>query len=212
MKRFVLGLTALVIAGVAAPAQAGFTTFTSRAAFNAAAGTLNDYDFNSDATGDFTSKDFGDFTVSESETVLIVGVRSGAASTNVDGSGHLYFRETSTIPNRPPTTVTFDAAIHAFGFDYRTIDPTNDGLDLIIGGTKFTVAAGAPQSGFFGVISTAAFTSLEFRDDDDGGNRNDGVGLDNFSYGAVPEPTSLALWGLGAFGAAVRMRRRRRQV
>ena len=143
----------------AAPADAALITFTNRAAFEAAVGTFTVTNLNAEATGTFTSRDLGPFTASETSPDLLIGIAGGGPNlftsaqnvTSPDGTNHLFFEASFTTS---PLTLTFDTPISAFGFDFRTTDSTQDGLDLVVQGMLFNVSLSAPSSGFFGVIDT----------------------------------------------------------
>lgn len=195
---------------MATHAHGGIITYTDRTAFEAAAGTLTNFNFNSSPVGTFNSSDFGDFTASKTDAELTIGVAAGGAFTNVNGSNHLFFTADFT---QSPLTLTFDTAISAFGFDWRTTDSTSDGLDLVIDGILYTISPASPASGFFGIIDDAGtFSVVELQDDVDGGGFNEGVGFDNLSFGQaapVPEPASIAVFSIAACITAAGAARKR---
>ncbi len=121
-------------------------------------------------------------------------------------------------------TFTFDTAIDAFGF-YLTGTQTifsknitvsfNDGTFRTLNAPINNASGGAS---YFGFTNAGKFINAITIDSgprgDDGG---DLWGIDNITYGtvrtasAVPEPASLAMWGLGAIGL-VFARRKRQQM
>jgi len=111
----------LAIAGMAAAALATtanaitFTTYTSEAAWNAAmaGGAISLETFTGEATGTFTSRDFGDFTAT-----LLSG--TGALPSIVDKAGDRELRLQSST-HTSATQLHFDAPIHGIAFDYGKI-------------------------------------------------------------------------------------------
>ncbi len=202
-----------VMLAAAGQVQGEIVTFTDRFEWESAAGAVTNYDFDSQPTGVFGYRDFGDFTASPSPSTL-VGVVDGSWPGSIDGTNHLFL---TTFSTQSPLTLTFDSPISAFGFDWRTTSfLTNDGFDLAVNGSLLTVSPGAPASGFFGLIKTedGSFTEIMLQDDEDGFGLNFGIGLDNVSYGTGahpnPEPTTLAIWGtLGGLGLIAARRRRK---
>ena len=95
--------------------------------------------------------------------------------------------------------VTLNDALYAIGWANIDYDPfMGGGSDA---GDTFTVTEwaysyGAAKTGF-------SATSIDFGDKDTGGDNNDGG-----SNGAVPEPGSLAIFGLIGLGAIASRRRR----
>ncbi|OUR67730.1 hypothetical protein A9Q80_04110 [Cycloclasticus sp. 46_83_sub15_T18] len=183
----------LLLSLFVASANASIVTYTDQAAWLAATGTTSLYDFNSDANGSFTSKDFGPF-----EAELINGSSSPAIS-----SGELMLQNYNYASE---LKVTFDSSLSAFGFDWRNTDPTGDQMELTILGQSF-VFGPSQSSGFFGLTSTVLFDSLGFSDSvGNGGVLSYGY-LDNFrtanAVSAVPVPAALLMFGpalLGFFG------------
>lgn len=212
-------VTCAVVLLVTVQARAELITFTDRTTWENAVVSVSTFDFNSEATGSFvTDRDFGYFTATNTNWLqLTTFVEDGSGDANVNGTNYLGFNE--AVPSgTTPLRLTFDTAISALGFDYRTIDDNSDGFDLVIGmgGTLFNVSPSAPSNGFFGVIDTVGlFTVADFQDDVDGGGLNLGVGIDNLSYGvtAVPEPnTFVALLGIVSVSLLARDWQRKRQL
>ena len=206
----VLLLATIAIGGAIATeaAEAAVITYTDRAAFQAATGTTKIETFNS-FERDLSywsggTVDVGDFTLSGSATSHIqwnrIDVPRGEIpSLDIDGTPFA-----STVTGTSTSfTIKFDSEIFAFGADFATIsdDGRTTHIDLGLGLPQIDVPD--LQSGFFGLTSNTAFSSLTFA-----ANSNyDGWSFDNVEYGnlrapishSVPEPTSvLSLLALGS--------------
>jgi hypothetical protein len=192
MKKFSV-IAALVVSGLATEASASFfldLTSGSRTTEKATTGSYTDYDtYREDS---FTLQ------VESDGNHMDTGYGSGIYWHN--GSANQVFdnniRLTYDLGN-------FDLTEFAFG-------PTWDRNLTFTGsnGNVQTVVAGA------GAKTLTGFTNVSWVSISIDGNTSGGFGyLDYFSGSAspVPEPASLAMWGLGALGACVYVRRRKRQ-
>lgn len=204
MKKFIFPLLAL---GISVSANAGIiTVFTNEADFLAATSINGSYNFNGDATGTFTDMDFGDFSVSEAGSSLTTAIRD---TSSYFDSNHLDFY--TTCCNVSDTMfINFDFTISAFGFDYSNEDPTDDFTVLTVDGQSFNVGTSG-SNGFFGFTSSTGISTISFVDDAGNGGANTSTKYDNFQYASsiadgiqVPEPTSIAILGLGMLGLALR--------
>lgn len=118
--------------------------------------------------------------------------------------------EFSTASGGTSITFAFAMPIHAFGidvFDLATVGTTTFTVALSNGGSMNYIFPDTPSGNqrFFGAIDTmAAFTSVTLTNSDQG----DFVELDNVKYGKIPEPGTLALFGLGLIGLGIARRRK----
>ena len=198
---WVLALLAIAVAGSSAPAAV--TVYSTSASFNAAGGaSLPTQNFDGGPTGTTPIVVSGITSTSVSQTTQV--------STALFGSGNSL--QWSTNP-AGSTTLTFLTPITAFAadfFDVGTVGATtltaalNNGDNAVLF-SGFTGGGGNQQ--FRGFISTTPFTSITFTNTAGG----DFVEIDNVRFGAatVPEPATMAVFGLmavGAFGVRRRMK------
>ncbi len=169
-------------------------------------------------TEDFESFSNGD--------TLPLNVMLGSVTATLTGSGTIHdydggifaISPTNHLATSPGFTLTFDAPQVAFGFYGTDIGDFGGQLSLSFGGgggvlVPHTIGAGGSTNGdafFYGIIDTDnPFSSVEFLNSD----ASDQFGFDNFTIGdvsqVVPEPGSMALFGIGLVGLVGRRRRRR---
>ena len=91
--------------------------------------------------------------------------------------------------------LTFDAPITAFGVDLANFNDSINQTHIVVAGVTSIPAVIGDNLRFFGIISDASFSTVEFR-----GLENDGFGMDNVMYGTVPVPPAVWLFGSGLIG------------
>tara|TARA_R110002167_G_scaffold76148_12_gene212228 strand:+ start:951 stop:1568 length:618 start_codon:yes stop_codon:yes gene_type:complete len=192
MKKMILVSALLLMPCLSSAAT--LTTYTNQAAFEAATSTST-YDFNSDANGSFTSKDFGDFTAT------LQNPYSGFLGTYKPS----IYNQALKLQKKDEASaleISFDSTISAFGFNWENTDWTGDAIEVSILGQNFVFGPNR-QSGFFGITSDTLF-STALLGDSVGSNEFLFTGtLDNFQYGnvsAVPIPAAAFLFAPAMLG------------
>ena len=205
---------------IATEASATLTAFTNRTAFENAivglGGTVSNETFNSftsDTSFLGTPLDVGAFSLFSSEAntgvddLIDVSPFGGvsASDRNLDGTPYVQGDVNTKGGGTDIFNIVFDAPIFAFGTEFQSIGGTGSGEGIEILGEFFEFSS---RPAFFGVVGTIGetFVQIDIVGDDAV------FGLDNFAFASavtdVPEPTTLALFGLGPAGLGF-MRRRR---
>ncbi|MEW4487213.1 hypothetical protein AB1L42_03980 [Thalassoglobus sp. JC818] len=219
--KITLTLIGLSIVGLTSEtAHAGFVTFTDRTAWQNAVTTFSVVDFNNFTSdhnlGTSGSFDAGPFTLSavgpwasdngiEAYDPSPTNIQSVGQDRNIDGT--TYF--SGDTDDGTVITIDFDGSITAFGFDYTSMNGGIPFESFKVGAFEFSFPS---SSGFFGIVETSlnSFNQITIQGDDGA------WGADNFSYSAapnltaaVPEPASIAIWGIAlAGGCGLRLRRK----
>ena len=209
-KKVILSSLALCLGMAASSASATLIAYTDRSLWEAAVGgTFIEEDFSgvANAVYEFSPVDVGDFTVSVAGDTFgstwhnISSTGSGGSSLNsVNGTQQLNL----ATGDRGGTTLEFDFEIYAFGADWAY--PSNDTrvTSFLIGGIQLDIPF--LTGGFYGFVSDIALTTnfLTLT-----AGPADGFGMDNLVYSQVPEPFTLALFGLGLAGIGFSRRKAR---
>jgi hypothetical protein len=214
-----IGLVAVVIFGAfGAQSQAAVTLFSDRASWASATGTYSTVGFENLAPTNFYSYQ-GTATVIEGVTFqsssgmyVIGGAYAESGGLFSTGTGSVLFGYTVGI------NASGIGTVKSFGVDLRGYQEATTPFAITLSnGQSFNVTitnptGGGAGGGFFGVTTDTPFTSVVI---DSGTSYSI---IDNVSYGAlsatadVPEPASLAIWGLSALGCAIRAFRGRRRT
>jgi hypothetical protein len=188
-------VAAWLLAATATPGHAQFTTFTSRAAFDAAAGPL--------VTESFAAP-FALVPVAGGTFGFIGGSATFDANHGgmTFGGGDIFGEVHPAAAGAPQfLRFTFAGPVMAFGADFSLFDDPSILLRALVGGATFDVG-----EGFFGVVSTTPFTTVEIRDP----TVESFFVMDDlsFSASAVPEPGTVSLLLVGLTVATAALRRR----
>lgn len=203
-------VAALLLAGTAEAATlSGTGTPDSNAAL--AGGTV--IDFESTASGDYGSLTIGNVTFKGiDDTLRVTSDYAGSYNTR----GRLYL-ENGPYDSSMAYSMRFDfaAAVSAFGFNWGAADniwllSAYDATDSLLGSYSLTATGPSNAGEYFGLaFGGIAYATLV----NQSGDAGDYVMIDNFTYNGggdveVPEPTSLALFGLGLAGLVASRRKR----
>lgn len=205
-----LAAGALIAALATTAAQAGVTTYSDRAAFNAASSIRVTDTFEHTPTGqstDYSDGYQGDGYSAKGNGRYLVGVDPEFYPAFYRwGSGDVML-----FQNAGTATFNFDDPVHSVGLDLMTIVNFAGEIDFTVDGQTFTIStADFPNRTFFGLTSTTGFRSFTLT------SRN-GMGVfDNLSFGglasAVPEPATWAMLIAGFAGTGLMLRRSRQNL
>ena len=207
-----------ILAGVVQQSSAALITYTDRSAWELALGgtgiqteNFNSFSYTVFDPGTYTLGALGlEVTNDPTDYITKNTVQSGGTD-DIDGSK--YFRGVARQTIGP--TLTFNNPVYGFGGDWTGVDGQGQ-LTVNIGGETFDLPQIIGDEGFFGVLSDTTFDEAALRAK--ATTVAEYFGLDNvvfsenspsFLSGSVPEPSSLAIFGLGACLAGLRCGRRR---
>lgn len=216
-------LAAFAATGAAMPAAAATQTYSDLAEFLAAAPNATNVETFSGRQGSganapgqaINATGFNGFSITGNRNRDYFGIAHGLTVGNIDGTDFLAWSGIDSHAG-PTFTLNFSAPVTAFGFDFNDRDSTDRyGITLSTGETFFNPPfATLTGSGFFGLRSDTAFTSVTFALVGTPGGILEPFGIDNVrsnaGVAAVPEPASWAMMiaGFGMAGGALRRRGR----
>lgn len=213
------GIFSLAIIAGAAISQSQVTIFNSpdpgsnvatRDAWLAAAGvaapaSFEDFESYSLGTSLQSVPLIGGATITDSNAAPVISVQSSSAFFG----GSVPFGQGLALREGHAYTFAFTAPITYFGF--YDIDQGGSSFRVFLADSTFVDFSGLDSTGssgssgeFVGFVSAGPMiTSIQFNAD--GGDNE--VGIDELQYGAVPEPATMSLLGLGAL-ALLRKKRK----
>lgn len=212
------------------PISAAPVVYTDFSAFQAAGGAGVTLDFENVTLGEGDSQsaattDFSGFPGSPSFDSGFIGNPDNPNPGVANFFGGDFFAtspenvlspELQSSPNGT-VTVSFDTPVTSVGAFFLDVEGgfTNTGFDIDGNGTVdigFTSNQGDESQSFLGFILMPGDAPLSEVGIVLGTGTGDGIGLDDLSYSVVPEPASLAIFGLATLAGGAYLRRRKQAV
>ncbi len=192
-----LALTTLLAAG----AHAADASYTNQAAWAAGTSVTSTLDFNSGSGYVSRGNSYTEGGVTFTAPSGVFSIYDISYDASYHSSGYLDLQGS-------PLSMNFGSGVTAVGFDFGAFYDNAVTLAITLSdGSTFTANAPASAYSFFGVTTDAPISSISFS------TANDFTAFDNVSVGtavsSVPEPTSLAMFGLGAVGLLLAARRKK---
>jgi hypothetical protein len=214
MIKLVVTTSALALVSVSAPSLAQ-TTYTNRASFNAAAGSIAAADFNGyaiDTEFRTSAVDVGPFSLigsgNRQDDRNIIDAAAGIFGDyfSLNGTSYVLGQVGGFANGTSSFELLFDTPTFAFGADFKDLNDLPGITQITINAVSYVPGVNAD---FFGYVSTTAFSSVSFSSTNPNGPHSiDNFGFDNvaFSNAAVPEPASwmMMIGGFCLIGAATR--------